>query len=62
MITRTTIMASEKLMSRVAEQCSKTGEKLSDFYSRAILNQLENDGDFDIRDEVEVELNGSQNS
>ena len=61
-MTRTTIMASEKLMNRVADHCAKTGEKLGDFYNRAILNQLENDGDFDIRDEVEVELNGSQNS
>lgn len=61
-MTRTTIMASEKLMNRVADHCAKTGEKLGDFYNRAILNQLENDGDFDIRDEVEVELNGSQES
>ena len=57
---RTTIMASEKLMSRVADHCAKTGEKLGDFYNRAILNQLENDGDFDIRDEVEEELNASK--
>lgn len=59
-IVRTTIMASEKLMNRVAEHTAKTGEKLGDFYNRAILNQLENDGDFDIRDEVEEEVNGSK--
>lgn len=59
-IVRTTIMASEKLMNRVAEHCAKTGEKLGDFYNRAILNQLENEGDFDIRDEVEEEVNGSK--
>lgn len=57
-IARTTIMASEKLMSRVAEHTAKTGETLGDFYNRAILNQLEKDGDFDIRDEVEEEING----
>ena len=59
-VARTTIMASEKLMNRVAVHCAKTGEKLGDFYNRAILNQLENDGDFDIRDEVEEELNACQ--
>jgi len=57
-IARTTIMASEKLMNRVAEHCAKTGEKLGDFFNRAILNQLENEGDFDIRDEVEEEVDG----
>lgn len=59
-VVRTTIMASEKLMNRVAEHTAKTGEKLGDFYNRAILNQLENDGDFEIRDEVEEEMNGSK--
>ena len=42
-IVRTTIMASEKLINRVADHCAKTGEKLGEFYNRAILNQLEND-------------------
>lgn len=59
-VVRTTIMASEKLINRVADHCAKTGEKLGEFYNRAILNQLENDGDFDIRDEVEEEVNGSK--
>lgn len=59
-IVRTTIMASEKLINRVADHCAKTGEKLGDFYNRAILNQLENEGDFEIRDEVEEEMNGSK--
>lgn len=59
-ISRTTIMASDVLMKRVAEHCEKSRESLGDFYNRAILNQLENDGDFDIRDEVEEELNACQ--
>ena len=59
-IARTTIMASEKLMNRVIQHTAKNNEKLVDFYNRAILNQLENDGDFEIRDEVEEELNGCQ--
>ena len=59
-VVRTTIMASEKLMNRVAEHTAKTGEKFGDFYNRAILNQLENDGDFEIRDEVEEEINACE--
>lgn len=54
-IERTTIMASETLMDRVAKHVKKTGENLTDFYNRAILNQLENDGDFEIRDTLEEE-------
>lgn len=60
--TRTTIMASEVLMARVVQHTNKSGEKLSDFYNRAILNQLEKDGDFEIRDEVEEEVNGDKES
>lgn len=54
-LTRTTIMASETLMNRVLTHTSKSGEKLTDFYNRAILNQLENDGDWTIRDVLEEE-------
>lgn len=50
-------MASEILMSRVAKRVKETGENLTDFYNRAILNQLENDGDFEIRDILEEETN-----
>lgn len=56
-ISRTTIMASSVLMERVATHIKSRGENLGDFYSRAILNQLENDGDFEIRDLVEEEQN-----
>jgi len=58
-VSRTTIMASETLINRVVKHTNETGEKLTDFYNRAILNQLENDGDFTIRDEVEEELYGN---
>lgn len=59
-MTRTTIMASDKLINRVADHCAKSGEKLGEFYNRAILNQLENDGDFEIRDEVEEDVNACE--
>lgn len=55
-VARTTIMASDKLINRVTEHCSKSGDKMTDFYSRAILNQLEREGDFEIRDEVEEDV------
>lgn len=60
---RTTIMASDVLMERVEKHTKEIGEKLGDFYNRAILNQLENDGDFEIRDLVEREgiLNAESN-
>ena len=52
---RTTIMMSDVLMERVQKHVKKSGESLTDFYNRAILNQLEKDGDFEIRDELEGE-------
>lgn len=57
-VTRTTIMADEVIMDRVSSHIKETGENLSDFFNRALLNQLEKDGDFEIRDEVEESRNG----
>lgn len=56
---RTTIMMSDVLAERVQKHIKKSGENLTDFYNRAILNQLENDGDYTIRDEWEEDTNGS---
>lgn len=56
---RTTIMMSDVLAERVQKHCKKSGENLTDFYNRAILNQLENDGDYEIRDLWEEDTNGS---
>lgn len=55
-ISRTTITASSILIDRVGTHARQRGENLTAFYNRAILNQLENDGDFEIRDLVEEEL------
>ena len=52
---RTTVCMSEVLLSRVIQRTKENGEKLSDFYNRAVLNQLENDGDFEVRDLFEKE-------
>lgn len=56
---RTTIMMSDVLSERVQAHTKKSGENLTDFYNRAILNQLENDGDYEIRDLWEEDTNGS---
>ena len=53
MISRTTIMAEEILLDRVVKHADKSGESLTEFYTRAIINQLEKDGDYEIRDLVE---------
>lgn len=45
-------MADEKLMDRVQTHARKRGENLTEFYTRAIINQLEKDGDFEARDLV----------
>lgn len=50
--TTITIMADEKLMDRVQSHAKSRGENLTEFYTRAIINQLENDGDFEVRDMV----------
>lgn len=56
---RTTIMMSDVLAERVQKHTKKSGESLTDFYNRAILNQLENEGDYEIRDLWEEDTNGS---
>lgn len=53
--TTITIMADEKLMERVQTHARKQGENLTEFYTRAIINQLENDGDFEVRDMIKEE-------
>ena len=52
-------MMHEILSERVQRHVKKTGESLTDFYNKAILNQLENEGDYDIRDEWEAATHGS---
>lgn len=52
---RTTIVASDILMERVEKYCKDKGITQTEFYNKAILNQLENEGDFSIRDELEAE-------
>lgn len=60
MIARTTIMMSDVLQKRVSEHVEQKGGKLQDFYNSAILNQLEREGDFEIRDLVEEDYRVSE--
>lgn len=57
---RTTIMAPASLIKRISEHVEKRGDKMSTFCTRAILNQLETEGDFEIRDIVEDEINANR--
>lgn len=59
--TTITIMADEKLMERVQSHARKQGENLTEFYTRAIINQLENDGDFEVRDMIMEEKENAEN-
>lgn len=57
---RTTIFAPSILMKRVNEHVTEKGDKLTSFFTRAIMNQLEREGNFTVRDEVEDEVNVSR--
>jgi hypothetical protein len=50
-----TIMMFEVLADRVDDHVKKPDTK-TDFYNRAIINQLENEGDWAIRDIIEKAL------
>lgn len=52
---RTTIMMSDILLDRVSQHLKNSGETMTDFYNRAIINQLEKEGDWEIRDLVELQ-------
>lgn len=55
---KTTIMTSKKLLERLAVHVRMNGDNQSDFITRAIVNQLEKEGDLTIRSEMEEESNG----
>lgn len=49
---KTTINIVDVLAERVKQHLEATGETQTDFIVRALVNQLEAEGDFDIRDEI----------
>ncbi len=52
---RTTFMASKTLLDRIGIHVKKCGDNQTDFFTRAVLNQLEREGDFEIRKMLEEE-------
>lgn len=52
---KTTIITSKLLLDRVGKHIVNTGENQTEFVTRALVNQLENDGDLSIRRELEEE-------
>lgn len=55
---KTTIMTSKLLLDRLGVHVKKNGDNQSDFITRAIINQMEREGDLSIRSEMEEETNG----
>ena len=46
---KTTIVTSKLLLDRVTNHARANGETITDFITRALMNQLENEGDYEIR-------------
>ena len=52
---KTTIVTSKLLLDRMGVHVKKNGDNQTDFITRAIINQMEREGDLTIRSEVEEE-------
>lgn len=55
---KTTIQVSSFLLYRLGVHLKKQRESQTDFLTRAIVNQMEREGDLDIRREMEEQNNG----
>lgn len=55
---KTTIVTSKHLLDRMGVHVKKHGDNQTDFITRAIVNQMEREGDLTIRSELEEEANG----
>ena len=56
---KTTIVTSKLLLDRMGVHVKMSGDNQTDFITRAILNQLEREGDVEIRLMMEEENNGN---
>lgn len=54
---KTTIVTNKTLLDRVGVHVKKNGDNQTDFLTRAIINQLEREGDIEIRTMIEEENN-----
>ena len=53
---KTSIVTSQGLIDRVSDHVRKNGETQQEFITRALVNQLEKEGDFEIWQIVEEEI------
>lgn len=56
---KTTIVTSKLLLDRMGVHVKMNGDNQTDFITRAILNQLEREGDVEIRLMMEEDNNGN---
>lgn len=56
---RTTIVASKTLLNRIGVHVARNGDNQTNFITRAMINQLEREGDLEIRDILEEEENNA---
>jgi len=52
---KTTIVTSKTLLDRMSVHVRKHGDNQTDFITRAIINQLERESDFEIREMLQEE-------
>ena len=57
---RTTIVISKLLLDKMGIHVRKNGDNQTDFITRAIVNQMEREGDLEIRAELEEENYGEE--
>lgn len=55
---RTTVVLSKHLFNQMTIHNRINGENQTEFLTRAIINQMENDGNLEIRKEMEELING----
>ena len=55
---RTTIELNKTLLTKMFIHAKENNESQTEFLTRAIINQMENDGNITIRSEMEEEFNG----
>lgn len=56
---RTTIVASKTLLDRIGVHVARNGDNQTNFITRALVNQLEREGDLEIRDILKEEENNA---
>lgn len=57
---KTTVVTSAFLLKRMGIHVKKHGDSQTDFMTRAIINQMEREGDITIREEMEDFINGDE--